>query len=44
MQNENFYFFLWTDSETKDQNSLKNCCDINKLYKEKCIKSEEFNY
>ena len=44
MQNENVYFFLWTDSETKDQSSLKNYYNINKIYKEKLTKSEEFNY
>ena len=35
--------FLWADSETRDQKSLKTDT-INKIYKEKLIKSEEFNY
>ena len=43
MQNENVHFFLWIDSETKYQKSLKTDT-INKLYKEKFINSEEFNY
>ena len=43
MQNENVHFFLWADSETRDQKSLKTDT-INKLYKEKFINSEEFNY